>query len=140
MRTMKGSSLTRKSVLIADDDPSVRFVVSRTVERLGCRVRVVEDGAEVPDAVCDEAFNLLVLDLYMPGMNGFEVLRQLRQHKVGLLPLRKTPANVRVLVLSSESNAASIEHARAAGADAYLTKPFDVDELAHQVRTLLVGR
>lgn len=133
---MKRTSLSRKSVLIADDDPSVRFVVSRTVERLGCRVRVVEDGSEVPEAVTDEAFNLLVIDLYMPGMNGFEVLRQVR-HDPGLLPARKTPADVRVLVLSSESNHASIEHARQAGADSYLTKPFDVDELADRVRGLL---
>jgi len=80
-----------------------------------------------------------VIDLYMPGMNGFEVLRQLRRRDPHLLPAPKTPSNVRVLVLSSESNAASIEHARAAGADAYLTKPFDVEELAAQVRTLLAG-
>lgn len=134
---MERVGLARKRVLVADDDPSVRFVVSRTIERLGCRVRVVEDGADVPEAVSDERFNLLVIDLYMPGMNGFEVLRQLRKRDPYLLPLPKTPANVRVLVLSSESNAASIEHARAAGADAYLTKPFDVDELADQVRSLL---
>lgn len=134
---MKREMMARKSVLIADDDPSVRFVVSRTIERLGCRVRVVEDGAEVPEAVSDERFNLLVLDLYMPGMNGFEVLRQVRRRDPDLLPMPKTPANVRVLILSSETNAASIEHARAAGADAYLIKPFDVDELAAQVRTLL---
>lgn len=134
---MKRGSMNGKRVLVADDDPSVRFVVSRTIERLGCRVDVVEDGADVPDAVSDEKFNLLVIDLYMPGMNGFEVLRQLRERDPRLLPLRKTPANVRILVLSGESNAASIEHARAAGADAYLTKPFDVDELADQVRLLL---
>jgi len=72
-------------------------------------------------------------------MNGFEVLRQLRRRDPHLLPAPKTPSNVRVLVLSSESNAASIEHARAAGADAYLTKPFDVDELAARVRTLLAS-
>jgi CheY-like chemotaxis protein len=134
---MKRPSLSRKSVLIADDDPSVRFVVSRTLERLGCRVRAVEDGAEVPEAVADETFNLLVIDLYMPGMNGFEVLRQVRRYEPGLLPARKTPSDVLVLVLSSESNAASIEHARAAGADSYLTKPFDVDELADRVRGML---
>jgi len=134
---MKRPSTSPKSVLIADDDPGVRFVVSRTVERLGCRVRVLEDGADVPEAVCDERFNLLVLDLYMPGMNGFEVLRQLRRRDPDLLPAPKTPRDVRVLILSSENNAASIEHARAAGADSYLTKPFDIDELADRVLQLL---
>ena len=134
---MKGSNPRGKSVLVVDDDPSVRFVVSRTIERLGCQVCAVEDGAEVPEVVSAQVFNLLVIDLYMPGMNGFEVLRQLRRRDPHLLPAPKTPSNVRVLVLSSESNAASIEHARAAGADAYLTKPFDVDDLAAQVRSLL---
>lgn len=131
------SSLARKRVLVADDDPAVRFVVSRTLEGLGCRVRAVEDGADVPEAMLDEAFHLLILDLYMPGMNGFEVLRQVRRRLPGLLPAPRTPADVRVLVLSSESHAASIEHARAAGADAYLTKPFDIDDLADRVRRLL---
>lgn len=134
---MKRPLPIRKSVLIADDDPSVRFVLRRTIERLGCRVRVLEDGAEVSEAVHDDLYNLLVLDLYMPGMNGFEVLRHLRRRAPDLLPSPRTPRDVRVLVLSSESNAATIEHARAAGADAYLTKPFDVDELAEQVRHLL---
>jgi two-component system nitrogen regulation response regulator GlnG len=134
---VKRPSLNHKRVLVADDDESVRFVVSRTIQGLGCRVRVVEDGADVPDAVLDEPFHRLVLDLYMPGMNGFEVLRQLRHRDPDLLPTPKTPRDVRVLVISSESNAASIEHARAAGADAYITKPFDIDDLAERVRLLL---
>ncbi len=130
---------SRWSVLIADDDPGVRFVVRRTLEGLGCAVRVLEDGAEVPEAVFEEPFQLLVIDLYMPGMNGFEVLRQVRGRGPEIGSARKTPADVRVLILSSESNAASIDHARAAGADAYLTKPFDVDDLSAKIRQLLPG-
>lgn len=130
---------SRWSVLIADDDPGVRFVVRRTLEGLGCAVRVLEDGAEVPEAVLEERFQLLVIDLYMPGMNGFEVLRQVRGRGPELGSARKTPADVRILILSSESSPASIDHARAAGADAYLTKPFDVDDLSAKIRQLLPG-
>lgn len=134
--TKKAAGVGR-NVLIADDDASVRFVVRRALEDLGCRVTVLEDGSEVPEAVTERAFELLVIDLYMPGMNGFEVLRQVRGRTADIAVGRRTPTDVRVLVLSGESNAASVEHARAAGADAYLTKPFDIDALAAQVAALL---
>ena len=120
-----------------DDERSIRFVLRQALRERGWEVDEVDDGAVVEESLERTRYDLLLLDLYMPGMNGFEVLRQVRRHDPGLLPARKTPSDVRVLVLSSESNEASIEHARAAGADSYLTKPFDVDELAERVRGLL---
>jgi two-component system, OmpR family, response regulator TctD len=126
-----------KSVLVVDDDESSRFVLSRAIEGLGCRVVVAEDGADVPALIAAERFDLLVLDLYMPGMNGFEVLRNLRTGRTGLLPAARTDPTVRALVVSGEGYAASAANARALGADAYLVKPFDLAVLEDTVRKLL---
>ncbi len=126
-----------KSVLIVDDDESTRFVLSRGLEALGLRAIVVEDGAEVPDLLAGQRFDLVVIDLYMPGMNGFELLRRIRRPDPGFLPTPQTPSVVRVVVVSGESNSASIANAKALGADAYLVKPVDIDELHRTVRALL---
>ncbi len=127
----------RKKILVVDDDESTRFVLARALERLGCRVVVAEDGAEVPELISEQAFDLVVLDLYMPGMNGFEVLRQLRHPENGLLPSQATAVPVRVLVVSGETNPASVSHARAAGASDHLAKPVDVDQFVATVQRLL---
>jgi CheY-like chemotaxis protein len=127
----------KRSVLIVDDDESTRSVLARALDVLGLRVVLAEDGAEVPELLVGQRFDLLVVDLYMPGMNGFELLRQIRRPDPGFLPTPRTTSTVRVMILSGESSSASIAHAKALGADAYLVKPFDIDELQQTVRTLL---
>ncbi len=126
-----------KSVLVVDDDEGTRFVLSHALDALGLRVVIAEDGAEVPDLVADQQFDLLVIDLYMPGMNGFELLRRIRRTDPGFLPAPRTSSAVRVMVVSGESHSASIANAKALGADAYLVKPIDVDELCRTVDRLL---
>ncbi len=125
-----------KNILIVDDDESTRFVLSRALEDIGYRVVAADDGAEVPGLLASQRFDLLVLDLYMPGMNGFEVLRQIRRRPARVPPPATTGA-VRVLVVSGESYAASVANAKALGADGYLTKPIDVEAFQISVRTLL---
>lgn len=125
-----------KNVLIVDDDESTRFVLSRALEDIGCHVVVAEDGAEVGDLIARERFDLIVLDLYMPGMNGFEVLRQMHQGSMNTTAAA-TNCMPRTLVVSGEGYAASVANAKALGADAYLLKPVDVDAFQLSVRTLL---
>jgi two-component system, NtrC family, nitrogen regulation response regulator GlnG len=127
----------RKLGLVVDDDDSTRFVLSRALKELGFSVIAAEDGAEVPELIASHRFDLLVLDLYMPGMNGFELLRRVRRPDPGFLPLPRTPAGVRVLVVSGESHPASIANAKALGADGYLVKPIDVEVFDETVRKLL---
>lgn len=125
-----------KNVLIVDDDESTRFVLSRALEDIGYRVVAADDGAEVSGLVASQRFDLLVLDLYMPGMNGFEVLRQIRRRPASV-PATATNSAVRVLVVSGECYAASVANAKALGADGYLIKPIDVEAFQISVRTLL---
>ena len=126
-----------KTILVVDDDDSTRFVLSRALEGLGISVIHADDGADVAELVAANRFDLLVVDLYMPGMNGFEVLRRVRQPDPGFLPAPRTSPQVPVLVISGESHPASIANAKARGADAYLIKPIDIDTFEVTVRRLL---
>ncbi len=126
-----------RRVLLVDDDASMRFVLSRALQELGLVVEVLEDGSEVPEAVSSRRFDLIIADLYMAGMNGFEVLRRLRRPESIREQHGPTNSTVPILIVSGESDPASVANARARGADAYLTKPVDLDEFQVTVRRLL---
>jgi len=119
--------MTRRSrVLVVDDDASIRFVVSRALKDRGWDVRVVDDGVAVEDLLLMERFDLIVLDLMMPGMNGFEVLRRVR---AGGESGWKTPPTVRVIALSGKAGDEGLDFAQRIGADAVLSKPFEIEDL-----------
>ena len=126
----------RKTVLVVDDDASSRFVLSKAVEGLGFRAVIVEDGIDVPELVAKEHFDLLVLDLYMPGMNGYEVLRRIRQPHGGVLPVWKTQPTVGIVVLSGVAGRDGLTFAAKLGADACLQKPFDITDVLAAVRAI----
>lgn len=130
-------SLEQARILLVDDDESMRFVLSNALRNLGARVTVLEDGAEVPEAVASRHYDLVVMDLYMGGMNGFEVLRRLRKPEEGRLGGGPTSCDVPVVVVSGETDAASVANARARGANEYLFKPVDLGQLETTVRDLL---
>ncbi len=112
--------------LVVDDEASIRFVVARALKDQGWEVRVIEDGVAVEESLRNDNFDLVILDLMMPGMNGFEVLRQIRS-----FPDRgwKTQSSVRVVALSGKTGDEGLDFAQRIGADAVLSKPFDIEEL-----------
>lgn len=124
----------RAKVLIVDDDSSTRFVIAEAMRGIGWNVTEVDDGCEVEEQLRADRFDLVILDLYMPGMNGFEVLRRLRSRSESALHRWKTPATVSVAVLSGAGNREALEFAKKIGADACLTKPFDLEDLYRFVR------
>jgi CheY-like chemotaxis protein len=130
----------RTSVLVVDDDASTRFVLARTLEGLGLQAHVVEDGMDVGEIIAKERFDLLVIDLYMPGMNGFELLRQIRKPAPGLLPVPKTPNDVPIFVVSGECAAESVANIKALGANLHIPKPIDINEFEDHVRAALRAR
>ncbi|MBI3785620.1 MAG: response regulator [Deltaproteobacteria bacterium] len=130
----------RPKALVIDDDEGTRFVLTRALAELGFEVVAVDDGADAPQTVVDEAFDLLVADLYMPGMNGFELLRRVRQTDGRILPAPQTASTVPIIVVSGESQPASIANAKRLGADAYLVKPVDIHELAATARAVLPAK
>ena len=119
--------------LIVDDDQSIRTVLRGALRDAGWTVQEVDDGAAVEEKLESERFDLLMLDLYMPGMNGFEVLRRIRQPHGGVRTW-KTPPTVGIIVLSGAAGASGLNFAARLGADACLQKPFDLGDVLAAVR------
>lgn len=106
-----------RTALIVDDSAVIRKVARRILETLDFRVRDAEDG-ETALAMCAEAMpSVILLDWNMPAMDGYEVLRQLRQSLDGTQP--------KVLFCTTENDVGAIARALRAGADEYIMKPFD---------------
>ena len=114
------------TILIADDDPGIRDVVSYALTNQGLEVEAVPDGETALDRARAVTFDVVILDVMMPGMSGIDVCRALRaESSVPIVMLTAKDAEVdRVLGLEL-------------GADDYVTKPFSPRELAARVRTVL---
>lgn len=113
-------------VLVVDDEPPIRHAVRRALQARGYEVTLAADGGQALAEAEDATPDLVVLDLNMPGMDGFEVCRRLREWTV-----------VPILVLSVREDESDKVTALDLGADDYLTKPFGTDELLARVRALL---
>ncbi len=117
-----------KTILVVDDDEDIRRVVRRVLEPLG-RVIEAANGTEALRLVAAESPGLVILDVVMTEMDGFAVLRDAR---------RIDPA-LPVVMLTGESDMTSAKRALDGGANAYITKPFDLDGFYGEVRRLLEG-
>jgi len=112
-------------ILVCDDTPDILEMVQLILEGEGFEVTTARAGREVLTAVDRETPDLILLDLRMPGLDGFSVLRELR-----LRPETAPP----VIVLSAKGMEEDRRAALAAGAREYLMKPFTVDQLLKAVR------
>ncbi len=123
-----GSS-SRVRVLVADDEEDIRALVSLAVGKAGCAVTdAVADGRTALARARADVPDLVVLDVSMPGATGLEVCAALRADPA--------TAGIRILLLSAGASLDDVARGLAAGADAYLAKPFGIAALVHQVRAL----
>jgi len=119
-------------ILIVDDSSLVRLYYRNILERAGFEVEQAINGIEAIERVQAQAFNLVVVDVNMPKMDGFSFLRALRRSAPSVATL---PA----LVITTESSQHDLEDARSAGANFYLVKPVsEADLLRHAA--ILTGR
>jgi DNA-binding response OmpR family regulator len=112
-------------ILIADDEPFIRLLIEQTLEDLedrGIEILTACDGAEALEIYHAEKPALVFLDVMMPKINGFEVCQAIKQEKGA--------AGTYVVILTAKGQEYDRELGEQAGADAYMTKPFDPDELA----------
>ncbi len=116
-------------VVVADDSISVRKFVGRMLEKAGYRVKLASDGLEASDLVAQIGCHLVITDLEMPRMNGYELMAHLRQNPV----TRKIP----VLVVTSRAGAKHRDRAMKEGAAGFLTKPVQEDQLVATVDELI---
>jgi two-component system, OmpR family, phosphate regulon response regulator PhoB len=122
----------RPLALVADDDPDILELVSLTLERDGYEVARARNGEEALRIASERTLHLAVLDLMMPGADGYEVTRRLREGDPG----RELP----ILVLSAFAEDKQAARALAAGADAYIRKPFSPRELLARAGSLVLAR
>lgn len=118
-----------KRVLIADDEANIVASLEFLMEQAGYEVKIAADGNEALALVASFAPDLVLLDVMMPGRNGYEVCQR----------LKGDPAtrDVKVVMLSAKGRDIEVAKGLDLGADAYVTKPFSTRDLAVRIRELL---
>jgi PAS domain S-box-containing protein len=120
----------RLHVLVAEDAPFNQQLIEHLLRRWGHDVQLAPDGRAALNALKERAFDLMVLDVHMPGTDGFEVIAQLRRWE------RSTGGHLPVIALTARSMMGDRERCLAAGMDDYLAKPFHADEFAAAIARL----
>ena len=115
-----------KNVLIVEDDTNITELLSIHLSDLGCRVVSEKNGQNGLARAQDESFDLIILDVMLPGLNGMEICRKIRQGD------RQTP----IMMLTARSEEIDKVMGLETGADDYLTKPFSVREFIARVRVI----
>ena len=116
-------------VLIVDDDADIRAILAFTLEDAGFDVREASDGSEAINSLKAHTPDCLVLDVMMPGVDGFGVLRAIRQLHLA--------HEARIVLLTARTAERDFVRGWELGADEYLTKPFDPDELVMVLNRLI---
>src|ERR1700704_1018327 len=119
---------SRGSVLVVDDEPTIAEVVARYLERAGYRTRVAGDGIEATAAAAEQRPDLVVLDLMLPGIDGLEVMRRLRE---------QDRDRIAVILLTAKGEESDRVIGLRLGADDYVVKPFSPAELVARVDAIL---
>ncbi len=127
-----GDAAPRRRVLVVEDDPVNAAIVDHLLSRRGYAVMIAADGASALARVDDDAFDLLLVDLRMPGMDGFEFTRRVRAREHG--SARRT-----IVALTASAESDRRNEGRAAGMDAFLEKPIDPDRLEDLIRELALA-
>ena len=134
---MTGAAAPQR-ILIVDDEPAIRRFLRTSLRAQGYLTEEAEDGRTALDMLRRTPMDVLVLDLGLPDIEGFEVIRQLRAQ--GSTQDSTQGATVPIIVLSSRNDERGKVEALDLGADDYVTKPFGIDELLARLRTALRHR
>jgi CheY-like chemotaxis protein len=118
-----------RTILVVDDSRLNLNVIGERLTALGYFTALADNGGEALDLIAARGFDLVLLDMVMPGMSGLQVLAELRS--------RTETSDLPVIVITAQSDPASAVAALAAGADDHLAKPFDFDVLAARIDRVL---
>ena len=118
-----------KTILIADDEPNIVISLEYLLQREGYRVEVARDGDEALQAFQRQVPDLVLLDVMMPRLSGYDVCQKIRENAAW--------SGTRIVMLTASVREIEVAKGLALGADAYVTKPFSTQDLLAQVRVQL---
>lgn len=123
-------SLKQKTVLLVDDEPNILIPLEFLMLQQGFNVLTAQSGAEALALIKQQGPDIVVLDVMMPGMTGFELASQIRQ--------QSEFSEIAIIFLTAKGTSEDRMQGYANGAEMYLTKPFDNDEIVRAVSEMLV--
>ncbi|MDD5039042.1 MAG: response regulator transcription factor [Dehalococcoidales bacterium] len=123
---MSNKKRTAESIVVIDDDPFILELIKDILQPEGFDVILAADGASGLSLLKDTKPDLVLLDIMMPGQDGYEVLQSIREH-----------SDVPVMMITAKLGVDSLKHAVDLGADDYIRKPFRPAELVARVRAKL---
>ncbi len=121
--------MKQKKILIVDDEPNIVMSLEYAFKKKDFEVFIARDGAEAIEIAEKEAPDLILLDIMMPEMDGYETLRWVRENT--------SLKNTKVVFLSAKSKEKDVEKGLKMGADSYMTKPFSIKKVISDIEELL---
>lgn len=118
-----------RSILLIEDDETVRAALKRVLEGEGYKVLAAVDGTQLASVLDDTAVDLIMLDIGLPWINGYELAEMMKSHE----DLKDIP----LVFLSARTSDADVKKGFEVGADDYIKKPFDIEKVKRTVRTLI---
>lgn len=118
-----------KHILVADDSATIRKFVSTSLSMLGYTVTVAQDGMDALEKITGQPIDLVITDLNMPNVDGFEFIKSLRE----LEAYKAIP----IIILSSLSSPEDVSRGMSLGANSYVNKPFDPKRIQYEVAKYL---
>lgn len=115
-------------VLVAEDSPAAQQVIRRHLDMEGFDLTFVEDGREAVERATRHRYDLLVIDLRLPGLHGLDVIRMIRAFEIDAARQRAP-----IIVMSASSSVDDVRACKEAGADGHIAKPVNSSELLHAV-------
>lgn len=129
LRDLKKKPKIQRSILLIEDDETIRAALKRMFEGEGYRVLAAADGTQLSALLDNSAVDLIMLDVGLPWINGFELAEMMKAHQ----ELREIP----LVFLSGRTAETDVKRGFEVGADDYIKKPFDIEKVKRTVYTLM---
>ena len=121
--------MPQKTVLIVDDELSILVPLQFLMEKEGYAAKLAQSGKEALEKISDLRPDLILLDIMLPDLDGYEIYQMIRQ--------RPEWSSIRIIFLTAKNREADMAKGLAMGADAYITKPFSNTQLIEKIRELI---
>ena len=129
MNTNKDDGISSKTILVVDDDASIRRLLSKALSSEGFHVKTASNGFTAGQKTIHLKPDLVIIDLFMPQMNGFEVCRRLKQDKA--------TTHIKIIAISGFDTKENRQKIIKCGADLFLPKPIDIKKMKQSINILL---